>query len=266
MHNNNHRQIDCFGTNMKYWKCLGIYPSNNMSYFYKIYSNIIITCSILLFVFLTMINFYFLPRKMDIFIEETIFFFTELSVMSKILTFCFMKKQIICLFDILESDIFQPSNKESLTIIKDKRKFIVRFWKLVATVSYTSHLTHIFSPLLAHIFLGVDLVLPVCTYSFLSENFIRTFIYPLYFYQMFGMHCCMLTNLNIDTFILGLLVLAIGQLEILDIRLRNIGIPTSSVTTGANNDINIETDSIEELNQCVIHFNEVAKYVVRYIP
>lgn len=266
MHNNNHRQIDCFGTNMKYWKFLGIYPSNNMSYFYKIYSNIIITCSILLFVFLTMINFYFLPRKMDIFIEETIFFFTELSVMSKILTFCFMKKQIICLFDILESDIFQPSNKESLTIIKDKRKFIVRFWKLVATVSYTSHLTHIFSPLLAHIFLGVDLVLPVCNYSFLSENFIRTFIYPLYFYQMFGMHCCMLTNLNIDTFILGLLVLAIGQLEILDNRLRNIGIPTSSVTTRANNDINIETDSIEELNQCMIHFNEVAKYVVRYIP
>lgn len=200
---------------------------------------------------------------MDNFIEEMIFFFTEVSVVAKALSFWFMRDVIEQIFNILESNLFVPTTQAGLDIIEGKKNNILRFWKLVAAVSYTSNLTHVFSPLFAHLFFGEELVLPVSKYSFFSDRFIRMYIYPLYFYQSFGMHFIMLHNVNTDTFILGLLMLSIAQLDILDNSLRSLTDEANKIYIGTSriyySSQKIEKNKLRKLNKCIVHFEGVAK-------
>lgn len=250
------KPTDCFSVNKKFWKVLGIYPSVK-SKFYSWYSKIIVLVFIIIYDILTTINFFYLPRDLDHFIEEMIFFFTKLSVMSKVLTYMLMQHKITEMFDVLDSDMFQPATEKGMQFIGKAIKFNVKYWKIVAIVSYFSHLIHILSPFLAHLFLKVPLVLPVCSYSFLTESIKEMFIYPLYLYQSVGMHMSMLYNVNIDTFFLGLMIFAIAQLEVLEDNLSSIT-NVSHQKSGTNYE-SIELRYIKELNKSVIHFREVTK-------
>lgn len=244
------KQIDCFDTNFKYWKLLAIYPGNDKFKYYKNYSKIFLLFIILYVLFLT-INFYFLPGKMDMFIGEMIFYFPIVSVMSKVFTFIFQRQNIMKILTILESDIFQPKTDEGYKIISKAKMFNIRYWKIVAVVSYTSHFMKNVSPLIMRIFKPIDLVLPISSYSFLSEKTIETYIYPLYVYQTLGMTFYMLYNVTVDTFFLGIMIFAIAQLDILDLELRNV---TENLMPDS-----LERASISKLKEAIIHFTEVAK-------
>nr|AXF48769.1 odorant receptors OR13 [Lobesia botrana] len=250
------KQIDCFKVNMKFWKLLAIWPSSDMHPYYRYYVIFFISSFVILNNLLVTINFYYLPRQLDKFIEEMIFYFTELAVTSKVLTFLFMHDKIVKILNVLECDMFQPESETGLKVIDGAKKFNVKYWKIVAAVSATSHLTHILSPLILHFIFHMKLDLPVCSYSFLSEETKQTFIYPLYWYQAFTMHAQVLYNINIDTFILGVLILAIAQLEVLDNKLRTITDKDQKRRpTGAPID-----NSIMKLKNSIIHYDELGKF------
>lgn len=260
-------QIDCFSLNMKFWRFLGILPKNDVSKYYSYYSLVFILFFVIFYDLLCTINFYFLPRHLDVFIEEMMFYFTEIAVTSKVLTFFFMRDKIVTILKTLESDVFQPNTDEGLKIIESAKKFNVRYWKIVAGVSFTSNLTHVLSPLFAHIFAHVDLELPVCSFSFLSDEFKAANIYLLYFYQSFGMHFHMLYNLNIDTFLLGVMIFSIAQLDILNEKLRTVTKETrtdhtlkSSRRIVNNEEIsNANIAFVSKLNSIIKHYTKVWK-------
>nr|WCC57428.1 odorant receptor 31 [Papilio glaucus] len=258
----NFKQIDCFNMNMKFWKILGIYPCNKMKFSYNLYCKTFLLLFIILFDVLFTINFYFMPSQLDAFIEEMIFYFTEISVTSKVLTFLIKHKNIGKILEVLEkSSIFQPTTNNGIRILKDAKKFNIVYWKIVGFVSLTSNITHILSIFITHVLLEATAVLPVCSYDFLPVEIKQRFIYPLYFYQSAGIHFHMPANLNIDTFFLGLLILVIAQLDILKEKLTNI---TNRSRTGKREQ-NFDTEYFEynliiNFNQAVVHYEELCKF------
>lgn len=254
-----YRQIDCFNTIMKFWIFLGINPSKlNHSYF-KYYSRIFVSIFVLFYDFLYTINFYFLPRELDIFADEMICYFTDLSTVSKVLTFYILRNKIQNILDTLESDMFNPDSVESTVIVNNAKLFIIRYWKVVAAVSVVAQLTHFLIPFFMHLFLSIPLVLPVCSYSFLSDETRDRFIYPLHFYQCIGMHFHMLYNVNIDCFFLGLIILIIAQLRILDVKLRNVTYYCGTAVAEQGNLAEREASLEFALNKCIIHFDHISK-------
>ncbi|XP_075969902.1 odorant receptor 30a-like [Anticarsia gemmatalis] len=252
-------QGDCFKINMKIWYYLGIWPGHNPNRYYNYYSKLFLTFFVFIYDGLSTINFYFLPRKLDIFIEELLLYFTELSVLSKILTFLFMHDKIIELFKMLESDIFQPDDEEGIAIVKEAKNFNVKYWKIVATASYTSNISHVSSPLLFHFITSAELFLPVSSYLFLSDEFRDAYIYPLFIYQGLGIHFIMLYNVYVDTFILGLMNYVIAQLDILDVKLRRVTDVSEAGETSKGSFDN-SAEAIRKINQCIVHYGEVDKF------
>ncbi|KOB67926.1 Odorant receptor [Operophtera brumata] len=211
-----------FAIHMKFWKLLGVWPVDVNYHYLKYYSRIFVTFFVILYEFLSSLNLYFVPRQLDIIVEEMIFYFTELSITSKVLTFIFLHDKIQHILDTFESEMFRPDSEESAKVIKNAEAFIIRYWRIVASISVPSNMIHVFSPLIRHLFLAKPLSFPVFSYSFLSDETRERFIYPLYLYQSISTHFHMLCILNIDCFFLGLMILIIAQLRILDAKLQNV--------------------------------------------
>lgn len=257
-------QTDCFNFNIKFWKFLGIWPSNNSGRYYKYYSRSFLMIFQIFYNFLFTISFYYLPRHLETFIEETIFYFTEIAVMSKVLTFFFMHDKIVEIFITLQSDIFQPSTEYGVKVIENAVKFNARNWNILAVVSFTSSMALLMTPVIAHVLISAELVLPICSYAFLSEEIKKNLIYPIYFYQFVGMLFHVLYNMNIDTFFWGILNFVIAQLEILDEKLRDLTDEVKLEETGERNKncrtiVNNDKELISRLNKAIIHYDEINK-------
>ncbi|XP_045772299.1 odorant receptor 4-like [Maniola jurtina] len=260
------KQSDCFDKNFLFWKILGIYPSNVSWKFYDIYSKIFVILFIFIYDGLFTIDFYFLPRELDHFVGEAILYFTVLSVMSKVMTFMVAKEKIAQLLKILDSEMFQPETKKGLQIITNAKKFNVKYWKIIAAVSYYSSFNHLLSPLIAYWFASVPLHLNTCSYSFLDENFKEKHILPIYLFQAIGIHINMHYNINIDTFFLGLMIFAIAQLELLEEKLITItnddnqSSRTEKQNVNSNRIASDDSAVITKLNKAIIHYDSVIKF------
>ncbi|CAK1601820.1 unnamed protein product [Parnassius mnemosyne] len=258
-----YKQIDCFNINMKFWKFLGIYPYNEISPHYNFYSKMFIFIFVIIYDVLLTLNFFFLPNNLDAFIGEMLFYFTVLSVNSKVLTFLFMRKKIVKLLDILESKILLPVTNNGLTILRNAKNLNIRYWKILAAISLTCNLIHLLSSLIKHLLLSVQLELPVSSYSFLSDEIRERLIYLFYFYQGVGIHFHMLYNLNIDSFLPGIMILLIAQLEILKDILTNV---CNSLNFDHKYDEagdlknDAENKFIMKLNQTIAHYDEVSRF------
>lgn len=245
------------------WKILGIYPFRDTCRYYKQYTRLCFVIIIVLYDFLLTLNFYFLPRHLDAFIEEMLFYFTEAAVASKYFTFLLMRNKIVNLLEVLESNTFQPVTHKEFVILKRAKKFNVTYWKIVAVISITSHLTHVLL-LFAHVFFSVPLELPVCSYSFLTDETRQKYIYLLYFYQYIGMQFHMFCNINIDTFFLGMMILTIAQLDILKEKL--LGLCNNELIGNENQNHALETEKelhenniMMKFKDTIIHYDEVHK-------
>lgn len=106
----------------------------------------------------------------------------------------------------------------------------------------------------------VELELPICRYSFIPKKYKPIFLYPAYIYQCIGMTSHMLYNVNFDTFLLGIMFLAIAQLNILDKRLRRVAdIPQCADGVQIRNKTKTERYAVQEINKCIKHYDEVYK-------
>nr|ALM26196.1 odorant receptor 8 [Athetis dissimilis] len=247
---------------MKFFKFLAIWPDDNPTRCYMFYSKAFITIFVFIFYILLTLNFFFLPRRMDIFIDDMMFFFTDCSVLSKVLTFLLMREKIIKILDVLESDIFQPEDAEEKAIVEKAKEFNKLYWKIVAYLSNLSNYSNLL-PFVIHFVKGTELRFPVCTYSFLTDSLRSMLIYPLYIYQGMGITFHMLYNVNVDTFFLGLMILAIAQLEVLDVKLRKV--TDVNKLDGVINEISNEPMdrnkiAVMKINKCIIHFDEVSRF------
>nr|QNS36202.1 olfactory receptor 8a [Mythimna separata] len=251
-------QIDCFKIHMKFWRFLAIWPGDDDSRSYNRYSKIFISTFVFVYYILFTINFYFLPRRLDIFIDDMMFYFTDCSVVSKVLTFVLMRHKIVAILDVLESEIFQPDDDDGRAIIAQAKKFNKIYWKAVAFVSVLSNGT-LLSPIIVHFIKGTELSFPVCSYGFFSESFRHMFVYPIYFYQSVGITFHMLYNVNVDTFFLGLLVFIIAQLEVLDVKLRKVT-NENKLDDVDRNMTDKNKEAVTKINQCIIHYDEVARF------
>ncbi|XP_013175755.1 PREDICTED: odorant receptor 46a, isoform A-like [Papilio xuthus] len=256
-----YKQIDCFNINMIFWKVLGIYPYRKIKFIYNLYCKIFLLLFIIFYDVLLTVNFYFLPSQLDAFIEEMIFYFTEISVTSKVLTFLILRKNIRKILEVLESSIFEPVSDNGIKILNDAKKFNIVYWKIVAVVSFTSNLSHIISFFITHVVLEKSAEFPICSYNFLPMEIKERFIYPLYLYQSIGIHFHMLANLNIDTFFLGLMILVIAQLDILKDKLSCLTDTSKNISGERNFDREqYEKNVIINFNQAIVHHDELCKF------
>ncbi|XP_038208040.1 odorant receptor 46a-like [Zerene cesonia] len=259
-------ELNCFKVNKMYWRILGIYPDTSKNFGLSVYSKAFLVIFIFGYNFLYTVNFFFIPRQLDIFIEQMILYLTILVVLSKVMCFIFMEKKIIKLLTILESDLFKTDNEMERQILRKANKFNVKSWKIYAIVSYISNLTHVSSPLIIHFLFSVKLEPPVCGYDFLSDDLKQAFIYPIYFYQSIGMHFHMLNNVNVDTFLLGLMIFLIAQLDILQMKMKNITNQSPFLREGPSDArLGRETKELDkcilaELNKALIHYEDVTEY------
>ncbi|XP_045492394.1 odorant receptor 4-like isoform X2 [Colias croceus] len=259
-------RLSCFKINKIYWKILGIYPDTSKNLYLSIYSRAFVFIFILGYDILYTINLFFIPRQLDVFIEQMILYLTILVVSSKVLCFIFMEKKIMKLLTILESDLFKTDNEMERQILRKANKFNVKSWKIYAIVSYISNLTHVSSPFIIHLLFSGKLEPPVCGYDFLSDDTKQRFIYPIYFYQSIGMHFHMLNNVNVDTFILGLMIFLIAQLDILQMKMKNITDQSSFLREEPDDETSgIEPkksviDTILKLNKALVHYQDVTEY------
>lgn len=252
------KENECFKINMMYLKLLGLWPGEKRSRFYEYYSKIFLLFFFIINNIVTTVNFFFLPRNMELFIEEMLFYFTEWNIISIVLTFYFKHNEIKGFLDILECDMFQPEADETLKIIKNAEKSIKRYFMIVVVLSYTANLSHMLAPVVAHIFFSIDLRLPSCDYYFMSENIKEMLFFPIFTYQSIGMHFHMLIHVNFDAFLLRLMISAIAQLEVLEYKLRRL------------TDYNESTQSVFEkehvfkqrLHKCIVHFGKIEEYVI----
>ncbi|CAG4965389.1 unnamed protein product [Colias eurytheme] len=177
-----------------------------------------------------------------------------------------MEKKIIKLLTILESDLFKTDNEMERQILRKANKFNVKSWKIYAMVSYISNLTHVSSPFIIHLLFSGKLEPPVCGYDFLSDDTKQRFIYPIYFYQSIGMHFHMLNNVNVDTFILGLMIFLIAQLDILQMKMKNITDQSSFLREEPDDETSgiepkkSDNDTILKLNKALVHYQDVTEY------
>ncbi|XP_032529094.2 odorant receptor 46a-like [Danaus plexippus] len=252
------QQTDCFNNNLKFWMFLGIYPLEINFKLYKFYSKIFVFLFIFLYNCLLTINLYFLPSDLNVIIEDLVLYFTCLSIMSKVLTYFIRKESIRDILRFLDGDKFQPKNEKEMQIINAAKKFNEKYWKVVAILSYSSNITHVSTPIILHLIDSVPVVFPVSGYFFLSEDRRRENLYYIYLFQAVGIHFNMLYNINIDSFFIGLLILAIAQIDILDEKLKNIATNIWDADGMVNRDI--DEICIRKLNDCILHYNNISKF------
>nr|QZH55112.1 odorant receptor 16 [Achelura yunnanensis] len=256
---NSLERIDCFKYNIKFWRILGVW-SEPKSRCYAIYSKIFTFVFTFLYVILPTLNLAYIPPVMDVFVEEMIFYFTEVIGMFKVLTLLINHDEIVRILKVLQSNLFYPKSSQNLKNVDKAKIFIIKYWKFIAAVSVTSNLTHVLSPVLVHFILSVKLELPLCHYFFLNENVKESFIYPIYLYQFVGIHAQMWYNVNFDSFILGLMILIIAQLEILDVKLRALTIIDSTTARPKRRQTVNDREFVAKLNEALSHYDELDRF------
>nr|ALM26245.1 odorant receptor 62 [Athetis dissimilis] len=257
-----HKQIDCFKIHLTILRILGVWPEENPSLCYIYLSGIFVFIFTVLYVVIYTMNFYFLPQQLEIFAEELIFYFTNVGALSKALAFIFLRDKVKKMLDMLESEVFQSDNPEELKLIEKAKEKSMFYWKITAGLSVSANTVNVFLPFVVHLIFDVKLEFPVCRYSFIPEQYEAIFLYPAYLYQSIGITSHMLYNVNIDTFLLGVMFLAMAQLDILDRKLRkvtdvcvNVNAPPGSVDRAID-----DQNAVLEIIKCIKHYDAVSVY------
>lgn len=252
------QQIDCFKSNFKILQYLAVWPEfgRNKKYYkyYSYFTYIFITIFVFLYNVLFTISFLCAPYNIGIFISEGIFYFTEIAVISKVLTMIVKRNKVLLICNMLESDRFQPKTDSGKHILAQGKRFNNIYYNIIAITSFFSFSASALQYLLPHIFFSTELKMLVSNYYFLNEETKIKYAYYICAYQDFGIFTHMLYNVNIDTLITGLTTYANVQLDILKDKISKL--------KASNADEKSKNNSLEvyELKECIIHYMEIEKY------
>lgn len=248
-----------FENNFYFWKVFGIWGGRTPSKYYKYYSLIYLFVTCYCYNVLLTLNLIYTPRKIELVLREVIFYFTEITVAAKVFTIVLLRDKIIEIFNIIDCDEFLDDyeNKNGfLYKVHVNYKFC---WRLYLRWSNVAYFSKVLGTVVINAISGIDFYsadLPICQYYFLSDEDRRSYYILLWLYQSVGMYGHMMYNVNIDSFIAGLLYIAIAQLRILNRKLSNFKL--SEQEREFPKELQ-EKISIEKLNRCLRHYDIILK-------
>lgn len=248
-----------FKWNLFFWKIFGMWPNDTSSVYYKCYCFAFQMITSVMYLFLFTLSLFFTPIELEIIIAQAMFYFTELAGLSKIGMVIFRHKDILTAFDMLDSEEFQGDDVATRAIVNKSKTYYEQYWKACCIFYNIGGFFLLFLPIIEY-FVGMsDLELPLCQYYFLSER-IRDKYYGFWFiYQFAGLFILILCNVNIDTFICGLLLMAITQYRVLNYKLANLGLCSENLKLEDLKDTSKEEFLKRQLNKCLIHYDLILK-------
>lgn len=212
-----------FTINFVFLQIFGIWPEKKSKY-YKYYSYIFLFINLFIYNILLTLNLAYTPWKIDLLIREIIFYFTEVAVTAKVFMILLMRKKIVEAFDLLDCEAFKGGDDASRQIVEKHASTYKTCWKMYAILSNLSYSSQVFLPLFVYlIFPNSNIELPICKYYFLDESLINMYFALWYTYQALGIYGHMQYNVNVDSLMAGFIFMAIGQVKVLNLELRNLG-------------------------------------------
>nr|AJE25872.1 olfactory receptor OR12 [Planotortrix excessana] len=249
-------QSDSFRHNCFFWKVFGIWPGRTPNKYYKYFSFTYLITTLVAYNALLTLNLYYTPRKIDLFIHEVIFYFTEIAVTTKVAMILLKRKQIVGIFELLDYEEFKGSDDTGRKIVETHNSNFKIYYKILSILCNFTYLSQVIYPVIGMLIFKTTLDLPICKYYFLSEETIDNFFTLIFIYQSFGMYGHMMYNVNIDTLIVGFMVLAIAQMKVLSHDLENLKIEKTDTGRGEE----LDQKQLQKLYKCVKHYALVLKY------
>ncbi|KAJ8735439.1 hypothetical protein PYW07_007059 [Mythimna separata] len=217
-------QSKMFNKNFTIYKIFGIWSGNHPWKYYKYYSLVYLFVTFVCFNLLLTLNLFYMPRQMELLIGEVIFFFTEITVGTKICTMLFMRNKLIVAIKLIDCDEFvgDYENKEGI-LCKTNMGYRLT-WKVYIVFANVVYAIQVVIPIFLNVLRETKSELPVSKYYFLSDEQRESGVlfWILYLYQGIAIYGHMMYNVNIDSLIAGLLIIAIVQLRLLNKNFRNL--------------------------------------------
>lgn len=243
-----------FSPNFVCWKIFGLWPGRGKIKYYKYYSFIYLTTTLVVYNMLLTLNLVYTPIAVETLIREVIFYFNEIVVMCKVTMVLSMRKTIMAAFALLDSETFKCADNTSWKTSEKLFSAYRKLWKFYALISHITYVALVLPPM-ANFVLNNQLSLPVCNYYFLSEETRRKYYSFWLTYQSIGIYGHMMYNVNIDTFMGGMILSGIEQFKSLHIALSNLN--KSEEPLGCNLYIKslANASQMTKLNQCLQHYD-----------
>ncbi|KAJ8735440.1 hypothetical protein PYW07_007060 [Mythimna separata] len=215
-------QSKMFNKNFICFKIFAIWSGNTPWKYYRYYSFIYLFVTFVCYNLLLTLNLLYTPRKIELLLREVIFYFTEITVATKILTILFMRDKLIVAIKLIDCDEFVGDYENKDGILYKTNMGYRLGWKLYTILSNMAYVTIAIIPIFLDLIRGTKSELPICKYYFLSDEERDSHFLFWFIYQAVGMYGHMMYNVNIDSLIAGLLVIAIAQLRLLNNNFRNL--------------------------------------------
>nr|WCC57365.1 odorant receptor 30 [Papilio dardanus] len=251
----NARQTDCFKMNFFFWKIFGIWPGRASNKYYKYFSIIYLFITLVIYNGILTVNLYHAPSKIDVLIREVLFYFNEIAISAKVITVLYYRKTILEVLDILDSTEFVENNEDAKLIISKDIKKYKKGWRIYAFFLNFSFFSEVFVPVITHIIWNTHLHLPISNYHFLSDEIRNRYFTFWFFYQASCMYGHMMYNVNMDSFVAGLIFFVITSIRTLECNLKDINSDSSRAEDLEGN----RDTEILKLKQCLKHYELVLR-------
>nr|AOG12904.1 odorant receptor [Eogystia hippophaecolus] len=150
------------------------------------------------------------------------FYFTEIVVTTKVFMVLGFRSKLLDIMNHLDCEEFKATDENSRKIIDKHVYYYKTYWKIFSTLSHLSYFFLVLLPIIIAKLMGTNLELPICKYYFFDDKLRNRYFYYLFIYQSIGMYAQMTYNVNADTLMSGLILMAVTQLKVLNYKLSNL--------------------------------------------
>ncbi|CAH1639600.1 unnamed protein product [Spodoptera littoralis] len=250
-------QSKMFDNSFRIAKIFGIWPGLKPSRYYKFYSFIYLFATFVCYNLLLTLNLLYTPRKIELLLREVIFYFTEITVATKILTILFMRDKIIQALNFIDCDEFVGDYENKKGILYKTNMGFRLGWRSYLVLSNIAYSSQVIVPIFLDILRETKSELPICKYYFLSDEDRESHFLFWFIYQSFGMYGHMMYNVNIDSIIAGLLLIAIAQLKLLGNNLTNLKLSNEESKLPKDSQDKIQ---IKRFHKLLRHYEVILNY------
>ncbi|XP_038208167.1 odorant receptor 4-like [Zerene cesonia] len=204
---------DCFHMNFVCLKIFGLCFGNKPNKFYKCYSVIYLFITLPIYFSLLSLNLVFTPKMLEVLIYEFIYYFTEFSVLAKVFMVLRKRNELREMMNLLDCDAFKGDDDTSSAIVNRYVNQYKIYWKAYSILCHFAYISLSLASLIRFI-LHSNIDLPVCKYYFLGDETLERYYVVFWLYQCIGIYGHMMYNINVDFLIIGLIMMAIAQVEV----------------------------------------------------
>ncbi|KAJ8735437.1 hypothetical protein PYW07_007057 [Mythimna separata] len=217
-------QSNIFHNNFTFYKIFGIWSGSPPWKYYKYYSFVYLFVTFISFNLLLTLNLFYIPQKIELYIGEGVFYFTEITIATKICTILFMHDKLIVAIKLIDCDEFVGDYENKDGILYKTNVGYRLGWKMYTILSNVVYVFDVIVPIFFNLVRGTRPKFPVSNYYFLSDEQRESGVlfWFIYSYQGIGIYGHMMYNVSVDSLIAGLVVIAIAQLRLLNKNLRNL--------------------------------------------